>query len=144
MRTRGWQQCGSAVTQFKMSRCVLVLEFAGGLLNSNCCSNPELLMALLAKYFPRWLCFAACAELSAVAAILLSAPKLAALKLVEIYRDELQAHLWSSCRSSHNESYFLIIDMLIVVFLGRHCLDQRMLETWQSVQSILCSCWDTI
>jgi len=45
--------------------------------------------------------------------------KVAALKLVEIYWDELQAHLWSSCRCSQNEAYFLIIDMLIGVFFRK-------------------------
>lgn len=49
-------------------------------------------MALLAKRFPRLLCSAACAELCAAAALVISTSS-AALKLVEMFRDELQAHL---------------------------------------------------
>lgn len=57
--------------------------FAGGLL-TGCCSNPEFVVALLAKRFPTLFCVAASGELGAAAAVLLSVPTLAALKLVEI------------------------------------------------------------
>lgn len=56
--------------------------FAGGLLTG--CSNPEFVVALLAKHFPTLFCVAASGEFGAAAAVLLSVPTLAALKLVEI------------------------------------------------------------
>lgn len=81
--------------------------------------QPELLRALLARACPRRLC---CAALP-----VLISPKVSALKaeITEV-----------SCRLSHiqSESHFLMGDMLIgVIFLGRYCLDQEMLETWHSV-----------